>query len=182
MAAVQEALVWVHTVEGLLRACQSRATPRWRDRLRAVGLDVEKPLSPAYTREQWREIITISSQELFEGTPEARFEQLGAAFIDQYAQTFIGRALAKLMGIIGPRRALERMTRSLRSGNNYSDTRSSFPAPGRAEFWLNETLGAPTYIHGALGAVLKLAGAQGVRIKTMQTDGQAATFSVEWDP
>jgi uncharacterized protein (TIGR02265 family) len=180
MAAVEEALVWVHTVEGLLRACQPHATPRWRERLRGAGLDLEKPLAPACTREQWREIITISSQELFEGTPEERFEQLGAAFIDQYAQTFIGRALATMMKIIGPRRALERMTRSLRSGNNYSETRTSFPSPGHAEFWLNETLGAPSYIHGALRAVLELAGAEGVRIKTIETDGHAATFSVEW--
>jgi uncharacterized protein (TIGR02265 family) len=182
MAADQEALVWVHTVEGLLRACQSRATPRWRERLRGAGLDLEKPLAPAYGREQWRDLITISSQELFTGTPEERFEQLGAAFIDQYAQTFIGRALAKLVAVIGPRRALERMTRSLRSGNNYSETRASFPGPGRAEFWLNETLGAPSYIHGALSAVMKLSGAKGVRVKTMETDGHAATFSVEWDP
>lgn len=179
--ATQEALVWQHTVEGLVRCGKPRATSQWQQRLRVAGLDLEKPLAPIYTRAQWREFILISAEELFQGSQEDRLEKLGGAFIDEYAQTFLGRAVAALVKVIGPKRALERMTKSLRSGNNYSETRTTFTGPTRAEFWLNETLGVPSYICGALSAVLRLAGARNVRIKTMQTDGHAATFAIEWD-
>lgn len=177
----KEALVWAHTVEGLVRCGKHRATPRWRERLRAAGLDVEKKLAAFYTREQWRQFIVISAEELFEGTPEQRLELLGGAFIDEYALTFLGRAVAALVKLIGPKRALERMTKSLRSGNNYSQTSTTFTGPQRAEFWLNETQGAPSYICGALAAVLRLTGVRAVRVKTLKTDGHTATFEVEWD-
>ena len=89
--------------------------------------------------------------------------------------------MAALIKVIGPKRAIERMTKSLRSGNNYSQTRATFTGPRRAEFWLNETLGAPSYICGALAAVLRLTGAANARVKMIQTDGHAATFEIEWD-
>lgn len=178
---MEEALVWGHTVEGLVRCGKPRATPKWAERLRVAGLDVNQKVKPAYTRHQWREFIFISAEELFEGPLESRLEQLGAAFIDEYAQTFLGRAVAAVVKVIGPKRAVERMTKSLRSGNNYSQTRATFTGPRRAEFWLNETLGAPSYICGALTAVLRLTGAPNVRIRTMATEGTAATFEIEWD-
>ena len=178
---MDEALVWGHTVEGLVRCGKPRATPLWHKRIRAAGLDLEKPLATAYTREQWREFIFISAEELFEGAMESRLEQLGLAFIDEYAKTFLGRAVATVLSVIGPKRAILRMTKSLRSGNNYSETSATFTHAGRAEFWLNDTLGAPTYICGALTAVLRLTGTPSVRIRTISTDGKAATFEIEWD-
>lgn len=178
---MEEALVWGHTVEGLVRCGKPRATPKWAQRLLGAGLDVNQKVATAYTRNQWRDFIFISAEELFEGTMEARLEQLGAAFIDEYAQTFLGRAVAAVVRLIGPKRAIERMTKSLRSGNNYSQTRATFTGPRRAEFWLNETLGAPSYICGALTAVLKLSGTPSVRLRLLETDGQAATFEIEWD-
>lgn len=177
----EEPLVWGHTVEGLVRCVKSRATPRWIEKMRVHGLDLHKPLATAYTREQWRHFIFTSAEELFEGTMESRLEQLGDLLIQAYAQTFLGRAVAAVLKIIGPKRAIERMTKSLRSGNNYSDTRATFTGPRRAEFWINETLGAPSYICGAMSAVITIAGTRSVRVRTLSTDGHAATFEIEWD-
>ncbi len=176
----EEPLVWGHTVEGLVRCVRPRATPRWVEKMRAHGLDVEKPLATAYTKEQWRHFIFTSAEELFEGTMESRLEQLGADLMTAYAQTFLGRAVAAVLKIIGPKRTLERMTKSLRSGNNYSDTRATFTGPRRAEFWINETLGAPSYICGAIATVMAIGGARSVRVRTLSTDGQGATFEIEW--
>jgi uncharacterized protein (TIGR02265 family) len=180
MTEQSEPLVWGHTVEGLVRTGKPRATPRWHERIRAAGLDVEKPLA-VYTQAQWKNFVFISAEELFEGTTESRLEQLGRAFIEEYAKTFLGRAVATVLRVIGTRRAIERMTKSLRSGNNYSETRATFTGPCRAEFWINETLGAPSYICGALTAVLIVAGTPSVRMRTLSTDGKAATFEIEWD-
>lgn len=176
-----EGLVWGHTVEGLVRAGRPRATPRWRERLRARGLDVEGPLAPTYTREQWRDFISISAEELFEGTREERLHAFGVAFIDEYAKTFVGRAAAALIRVAGPKRALERMTRSLRSANNYSETRTDFTGPGRAEFWLSEVLGVPEFIRGSIAAIMQRTGASGIRMRTLRTEGSSATFEIVWD-
>jgi len=172
-------LVWKHTVEGLVRMGKPRATPRWKQRLKDAGLDVEAPVAAVYTRDQWRSFIFISAEELFEGEPDARFHAMGHAFIEEYAQTFLGRAVAAVLKIIGPKRALERMTKSLRSGNNYSETRTTFLGPARAEFWLNETLGAPSYICGALEAVLATAGAKAT-VRVAKVEGTSATFDIVW--
>lgn len=177
-----DALVWGHTVEGLVRAGRPRATPRWKERLRERGLEIDAPLADTYTREQWRDFISISAEELFEGTREERLHRFGVAFIDEYAKTFVGRAAAAIIRVAGPKRALERMTRSLRSANNYSETRTSFTAPGRAEFWLSEVLGAPDFICGSIIAVLRRTGAANIRMRTLKTEGRSATFEIQWDP
>lgn len=177
----QEKLVWGHTVEGLIRCGKPRSTPRWVERLRAAGLDIEKPVAAVYTRDQWRSFLQISAEELFEGPMELRLEELGSAFIDEYAKTFLGRAVAAVIGVIGMKRAIERMTKSLRSGNNYSETKATFTGPRRAEFWLNETLGMPSYICGALAAVLRRTGTQSVRVVTLSTNGTEAVFEITWE-
>ena len=46
---------------------------------------------------------------------------------------------------------------------------------------INEALGAPSYICGAMSAVLTIAGTACVRVRTLTTDGHAATFEIEWD-
>ena len=177
-----EALVWRHTVEGLIRVGVARGdgTP-WKARMKAAGLDPDAPLATAYPRDRWRDFIFTSAEVLFEGTEEQRFEQLGSAFIEEYAQTFLGRAVAAVVKLIGPRRALERMTKSLRSGNSYSDTRTTFLGPTSAEFWLIDTFGAPHYIVGALGAVLRITSARNIVIKPIKVEGVACTFAITWD-
>ncbi len=178
----KEALVWGHTVQGLVRAGLPRSTPRWRERLRACGLDLDAPLAETYTRDQWREFISISAEELFEGTRDERLYRFGEAFIDEYAKTFIGLAASALLRAVGPKRALEKMTKTLRSANNYSETSTTFTGPRRAEFWLSEVLDAPEFIRGSMVAILKRTRAPGIRMRTLDTKGTGATFEVEWDP
>jgi uncharacterized protein (TIGR02265 family) len=177
-----DALVWRHTIEGLVRVGLARGEgTAWRARMKAIGLDVDAPLATAYPRDKWRDFIFASAEILFQGTEDRRFEQLGSAFIEEYAQTFLGRAVASVVRLIGPRRALERMTKSLRSGNSYSDTRTTFTGEKSAEFWLNDTLGAPAYIVGALGAVLRITSAKNIVVKPIKLEGVACTFSITWD-
>ncbi|MBL8910118.1 MAG: DUF2378 family protein [Archangium sp.] len=178
-----EALVWRHTIEGLIRVGVARGdgTP-WKSRMKEVGLNVDAPLATAYPRDQWKQFIATSAEVLFQGTEEERLEQVGKAFIEEYAETFLGRAVASVLKLIGPRRALERMTKSLRSGNSYSDTRATFTGATSAEFWLNDTLGFPTYIVGALGAVMRITSAKNVVVKPIKIEGVACTFIVTWDP
>ncbi|MFT3707406.1 MAG: DUF2378 family protein [Archangium sp.] len=177
-----DALVWRHTVEGLIRVGLARGEgTEWKSRMKALGLDVEKPLATAYPRDKWKDFIHGSAQVLFQGSEDEQLERLGSAFIEEYAQTFLGRAVASVVKLIGPRRALERMTKSLRSGNSYSDTKTTFVGPTAAEFWLNDTLGFPTYICGALAAVLRITSAKNIVVKPIKIDGVNATFSVTWE-
>ena len=178
--ATGEKLVWGHTVEGLVRCGKPRATSKWVERLRSAGLDIEKPVAAVYTRDQWSSFLKISAEELFEGPMELRLEELGNSFIDEYAKTFLGSAVATVIRVIGMKRAIERMTKSLRSGNNYSETKATFTGPRRAEFWLNDCLGMPTYICGALAAILRRTGTESVRVTTMSMTGVEVILEITW--
>lgn len=177
----EDKLVWGHTVEGLVRCCKPRSTPRWLERIRGAGLDPEKQVAAVYTRDQWRSFLEISAEELFEGPMEVRLENLGNSFIDEYAKTFLGSAVATVIRVIGMKRAIERMTKSLRSGNNYSETKATFTGPRRAEFWLNDCLGMPTYICGALAAILRRTGTESVRVVTLSMTGVEVVLEITWD-
>ena len=74
------------------------------------------------------------------------------------------------------------MTKSLRSGNNYGETRNTPLGPAHAEIWVIETIGAPEYVCGTLVTILRIAGAQNPRARIKSFDGRAATFDVSWDP
>jgi uncharacterized protein (TIGR02265 family) len=177
----EDKLVWGHTVEGLIRCGKPRSTPKWVERMRGAGLDLEKPVAAVYTRDQWSQFLKITADELFEGPMELRLEEMGSAFIDEYAKTFLGRAVAAVISVIGMKRAIERMTKSLRSGNNYSETKATFTGPRRAEFWLNDSLGMPSYICGALAAVLRRTGTESVRVTTLSTNGMEVILEITWD-
>lgn len=59
----------------------------------------------------------------YAGAPERHFK-LGRRMVDSCEDTMVARAVLAIIRIIGPKRALERMARNLRTTNN--DTESRF--------------------------------------------------------
>src|SRR5438128_249385 len=123
-ATPSEKLVFDHAVEAMfLRALKDRLPFAARSRLAGAGLDLAKPLLPAYPLATWMRCLRIAAEEVFEAVPlEAGLRQLGELLVDAYAETAIGRAMFGLARVIGPRRTLTRATQNFRSGNNYSQT------------------------------------------------------------
>lgn len=178
-----ERLVFSHTVEGLfLRALKPRLTQRLRDRLaREAGVDLNK-LKPGYSLREWDAAVNVAAEELHPGAPnEEAFELLGAALTQGYFDTVIGSAMAAMLRLIGPARAVRRIERSLRSGNNYSETSLVERGPTRFELHTNETGRLRENLRGVLRRGMEVAGAKNVRCTVLRFDDAGCVYGIEWD-
>jgi uncharacterized protein (TIGR02265 family) len=167
-------------VEGFVRALGDRLDDRAKDGLKAIGLDLRKPLEPAYPLDTWFAVMRFGARLIAPGLPEPeQLEQLGRRFIDGYEQTLVGRALLASMRVLGPRRTLERMSRNFRSGNNYTETRLEPKGPTDYELWFNQVRSTDFY-RGMLEAGLTRTNAKALQVRLVTHDSAGATFRVTW--
>jgi uncharacterized protein (TIGR02265 family) len=180
MSQPAEQVVFEQTVEGLLRAIRPRLTPSCQVRLKAAGLDVDAKLLPAYAFDVWMKCLLVSAEELWPHEPrEQALFRVGEAFIEGYRETFMGRAVLGVIRVIGPRRALQRATRSFRSGNNYTEATVSEVSDTCLELWMNEVGPYPSFTQGLIEAALRASGvAPDVEIKNY--DGHGCTYRCSW--
>lgn len=175
-------LVFAQTLEGLyVRALGGRINRATIARLREIGVDLERPLSPAYTFDVWMKSLALVGAAVFpDKSPEEGRFQLGKAFIEGFRQTTIGRALLRFLRLIGPRKALETAANAFKTGNNYTETRVRDLAPAKVELWMNEVGPYPEFSAGLILAGVEASGARDVRVHCTQHDGHAATYVIEW--
>lgn len=179
-----ERLVFSQTVEGLFqRALKRQLTERLERRLaNEAGIDLGRPLQPGYPLQAWEKAIAIAAEALHPGVDEATaFERLGAALTQGYFDTVIGSALAAMLRLIGPSRAIRRIERSLRSGNNYSQTRLVERAPRHYELHANETGRLRDNLRGVVRRGMEVAGAKNVRCVVLRFDEAGAVYDISWD-
>jgi uncharacterized protein (TIGR02265 family) len=176
-------LVFSQAFEGLVvRGLSGSVSPELKAQLRAVGVDLDKPLLPAYPRETWARCIALCGQATYPGEPrEGAWLKLGERMIDGYQETFIGRAMFGTLKLLGPRRMLARTQRTFRSANNYTEVRLTDVSPTQVDMWINEV--DDVLRHFTLGLVLagmRAAGASGVQGSILSTDAQGVTFRTSW--
>jgi uncharacterized protein (TIGR02265 family) len=167
-------------VEGFVRAVGERLDDGAKDGLKALGLDLRKPLEPAYPLDTWFAVMRYGGKLLAPDAPESeQLEQLGRRFIDGYEQTLVGRALLATMRVLGPRRTLERMSRNFRSGNNYTETRLEAKGATDYELWFNQVRSTDFY-RGMLMAGLSKTSVRELQVHLVTHDSAGATFRVTW--
>lgn len=175
-----EKLIFAQTFEGLLRSVQDRLSPQVVEGLKAMGLDTTAPLLPAYSHTLFTEVITYLAGQLHPGLErDAAITLLGRDFMDAYGETMVGRAMMAMIRLIGPRRALERVTRQFRTGNNFSETRLTPRGEREYELWINEVR-LPGWYVGIVSRGLELAGAKGVKVELISRTGVDSTFRATW--
>ncbi|MFL5354662.1 MAG: DUF2378 family protein [Archangium sp.] len=174
--------VLAQVVEGLLRhGVGERVTPRLRERLRQVGLDLDRPLLPAYPVEKWVHCLHVIVEELYPGLPrEEAFRQLAAAHVEGYGQTLVGRALLRLLKLLGPRRTVRQMVQALRSSDNYTEVELTELGPGRYELWMNSTLDAPGYAESLFVSFLRVSGAEEPHATRVRRDEESTVYLLTW--
>jgi uncharacterized protein (TIGR02265 family) len=180
---VPEKLIFDHTVESLLRTLERPISPEQIKGLDALGIDLSKPLLPAYPLEVYTALIGFIGRQRWPGLPqeEADFE-VGRTFIEAYTtQSVMGKAVKGLIRVIGPHRAIERMSRTFRTANNYTETRLQRLGPTSYELWFNFALRAG-YFRGMLHATLAVCGVKQIEVKTVASQGPEVTFHVSWQP
>lgn len=156
-----ERLVFAPSVEALLlRGVGNQLTPTVHEQLRQVGIDLARPLLPAYPSDTWQAAVTVVARALYPGLPMAEAQwKLGESTVYGWEQTVIGKAMITFSRLLGPKRVLMRFPTMSRSSNNFSSMSVRELGPQDLEAVIEPYVGWPEYTQGCLRAVLHVAGA-----------------------
>jgi uncharacterized protein (TIGR02265 family) len=175
-----ERLVYDVTVESMFcRALKGRLSSRVRERVKEAGIDLEAKLKPGYPREVWLRAMRIVVEELYSDVPEERaWFELGERLVASLRETVMGSATLKVLKLLGPQRALGRMSQTFRHANNYNQARLEEVGPRHVRLWVNEVGLSPHFIAGTVVGTLKAAGAESPRVEISEFNGQECTYSI----
>jgi len=175
-----EMLVFNQTVEAFVRALGSALTIEAKARFKTLGVDFDARLLPAYPFETWLKVMELGAQVLLpKGSREAQFFNLGYRIVGSYGETLIGRALIGMMRVIGPRRSLSRMTRNLRTANNFTEVTVEDLPDGVTAVTCHPVI-TPDFFRGMFTGAIEVSGGTEVKVEMLSFVEQRATYSVRW--
>lgn len=173
-----ERVVFGSSMEGLYRALQP-LTAQERAAFLKAGVTGEK-WAAAYPLQAYVDIQNACAASRFAHLPEdERYFEIGRLFMAGFEKTLMGSAMLAVLKLIGPRRALDRLTRSMRSANNFSEGTFESLAPNHHRITINFTI-RPGFYRGVLVASLERAGAKELSISTAATKDMVTTYDVTW--
>lgn len=177
-----EKLVFEHTLEGLfVRGLVGRVTPTLRERLKEVGVDLDRKLQPAYGFDTWCSAVRVAARELHPDVPnEVGYGLLGERMVDGYRETVLGRAAFGVIQLLGPRRGVSRARQMFRSGNNYTEVRLEDVSSTEVDLWMNEAGAIRYFTRGALLAGLRATGARTPEVLVREFSDEHVTYRLTW--
>ena len=179
---MDELLVFSPTFEGLFqKALGDKLDAKTRERLRAIGVNLDKPLEPAYPFATWMKAIAVCAEDVHtDVSPVEGRRRLGQALVTGYRETFIGRAMLRYLKIKGVRKAIETCRKTFKSGNNYTETTITEIGPNCVELWMNIVGEYPEFTAGIIEAGVEVAGGTERDVRIVSHDGTAATYRITW--
>jgi uncharacterized protein (TIGR02265 family) len=183
MPEPSQPLIFSHTLQSLLsRAFPSGATPELKERLRTVGVELDRPLLPAYPKDTWSRCVEYCARYAFPREPrELGWRKMGERMVDGYQETMLGRAMFSTLRLLGPRRMLLRAQKNFRSGNNYTEVRLTDVAPTVLDVWFNETDEVlRQFTLGLIVSGMRAGGADEPRADITHRDAQGMTIRATW--
>jgi uncharacterized protein (TIGR02265 family) len=148
--------------------------------LRNLGINTDAWL-PGYLQAQWFEAVASIAAWRFPEVAQAEAEfQIGLVFIEGYASTFIGTALFAMLKVLPSRRVVDRLARSFRSGNNYTEVEIVENVPGRARIRMNTVEPRGEMTRAILQRGLQLGGIDGLQAQLVSLQGSSAEYLLTW--
>ncbi len=177
-----EPVVFSHTIESLfVRALKDELSAELSATLRELGIDLGRPLLPAYPLPVWNRALEATARALFPNDDlAAATQRLGERLAESYSTTLIGKAITAMARLIGPRRAVLRTRQNWRSGNNFSEVEITELAPSDFRLVLNETGVSRWLSAGLMKAGLAAIGAKGLQVTVEAHTETHATYRVTW--
>lgn len=121
MTTQTEPVIFSTVVEGARKAFERQLTPELLAKLEAAGIDFLDP-QPAYAMATFLRALAVLADAVLPGqAPEEQHRQLGRGFMQGYVDTTLGRAVLAMARVIGVRRTLLRIGRTLKTTGNYVD-------------------------------------------------------------
>ena len=177
-----ERLVYASVVEGLLRHAVPSPLPlTLKERLRHIGVDVDRPLLPAYPVGMWLHCLRAVAEALYpDEPPERALRALAGRHADGYGHTVVGHALYAVARLMGPRRLVHRLPQLLASGDNYTRAELLERGPAHYELRMNSEVDVPGYAEGLMEALLGLSGARTPHVQELERGGGHTRFALRW--
>lgn len=176
-------VIFGNTVGGLFNgALSGKLSPDAHAQLKAVGLDLSRPLHSAYPLRTWEQALVIAGRDLYPYLDEAeQFRQLGRELITGIRTTMLGKAVEQVLKLLGPRRTLKRMNQNLRTSDNFVESRLNELSPNEVEIWISHTMGRPTYYQGIFEEMLEVIEAKSPKVRVHFARGVECTFRIRWE-
>ncbi len=183
-AESREHLVFGPTLEGLfIRGLGPKVDESLKSRLAALGLDLRKPLLPAYPRAVVNACINETASTLYPtlSAPDAWY-QVGKHVTVGIGNTLMGSAVLSLVRLVGPKKSVQRMPRTFSGTNNYMQVTLRELGPSRYELDLTPSNEQPSYMQAVIEDILNHAGARDLRVTIVAHDlhTQKATYGITW--
>ena len=174
-------VVFSHTIEVLFRKTLAwLITPSIEARLRAVGVDLSKPLDPAYPMRVLDDAIEVIAVH---GMPELAksdaLRRVGELQVESFKQTLIGTATFQFLKLLSLQRFLSRMTSSWRQAINFVEATFAPQPDGSLKVRVNDVGRFPEVIQGVLSAAIKAAGHK-VTVSIGARDGLACEYELRF--
>lgn len=176
-------LIFNHTLQGLFARTFHQGVPaELKAQLRSVGVDLDKPLLPAYPVQTWCRCVELSAPVAFpRERRELAWRKLGERMIDGYQDSMIGSAMFSMLRLLGPKRMLQRAQKNFRTGNNYSEVRITEVSPNVLDLWFNETDEPLRYFtSGLVLAGMRVGGAEEPQVDIVDKDAKGFTLRATW--
>ncbi|MFP2903910.1 DUF2378 family protein [Pyxidicoccus sp. 3LFB2] len=181
---LEQRLVYVQVVEGLLQhGLHGKVSPRLRQRLRKAGIDLDRPLLPAYPVPLWMHCLSVIVEETYPDMPrEEGFRKLAEAHVQGYGRTVIGRAVYGVMRLLGTRRLVQRLPQTLRSTDNYTEMELIERGPTTYEMRMNSVQDTPGYVEALFESMMRVGGADSPKVTKTHVDpaGPSTTYLLTW--
>ncbi len=173
-----ERIIFGSSVEGMLRAL-GNLTPALKAKLIGLGVNPDK-LLPGYDQKTYLSLLDFIGAERFPEVHGAdRDRALGREFIRGFGQTFVGKATLALGRVIGPMRGTQRLTRTMRTVNNYSESHAIPLDASSVQVWCHPVLRPWYYVGVFEQAGLELHGPS-YKVELQRFEGERADFLISW--
>ena len=181
----EEPLCFPQTIEALfVRGLAGRLDKTAKDGLRAIGLDLDKPLRPAYPASVLVQGTELVARHCYPGKPirEAYF-LLGQRAVFGMEETFVGRTQVAFAKVVGPLRSLMMLPRHIAGGSNYAVGSVTQVSPTCI---VNDILGYKLpyaeFQEGNLSAVVTICNGKDPKTETLSFDpaNEALSVRVSW--
>lgn len=172
------------------RACTLKGHPRAltppvKEALRNVGIDLDRPLKSAYPAAVVNEATRVFRRLAYAHEPDdlKAYMAMGAATVDGYFNTLMGRAMTGVLKLIGFKRLIDRLPQAMSGGSNYTNVTVNWVSPGEVRVSLTDVEPHPGLNLGVLQRGLShWFGGKNVKVELHEHAPPGATYRVTFDP
>lgn len=147
----------------------------------ALGLDLSRPLAPAYPVEVLEAAVTVVLRDRYGPAFTREHErELGRLWVEGFFRTAVGRVLAGVTRLIGPGRYFTTLANHVRSVATSRPPSTRQLGPTHFQLLLDDPSPWPGVVEGAFERALEMAGAANVTVRLIGTEGPDRVYEAKW--